>query len=85
MYSREVSTTFILSDATLSTQTAMSTNSTTILYTEESKTEYKKTVTHTITHSSSTVEPVDGSFSTVGAQISELDTIGFDEVIDLDE
>jgi hypothetical protein len=45
---------FILSDATLSTQTAMSTNSTTILYTEESKTEYKKPVTHTITHSSST-------------------------------
>jgi hypothetical protein len=31
------------------------------------------------------VEPVEGSISTVAAQISELDTVGFDEVIDLDE
>jgi hypothetical protein len=38
---------FILSDATLQHKTAMSTNSTTILHTEESKTEYKNG--HTIT------------------------------------
>jgi hypothetical protein len=69
---------FILSDATLTTQTEMSTNPTFFFYAGESENDYDNTVASTRTHSIVAVEPVEGSISTVAAQISELDTVGFD-------
>jgi hypothetical protein len=68
---------FILSDATLTTQTEMSTNPTFFFYAGESENDYDNTV-EARTHSIVAVEPVEGSISTVAAQISELDTVGFD-------
>jgi hypothetical protein len=60
-----------------------------LFYEEESETDDEISVSNTTPHSKKSIvtveQPVEGSISTVAAEISELDKIDFDEVLVLDK
>jgi hypothetical protein len=81
-----VSASFFLSAATLNTQKCARTNSTYLFHAGESDTDDEKSDTVANTQSIVAVEmEVEGSISTLALEISELDKIGFDENLLLNE
>jgi hypothetical protein len=75
----------LVSVATLTTWNLASTHSTDVFYAEESDTDEEDRDSVAGRPSSEDVgEPVGDAIATIRAEISELDTIGFDETLELD-
>jgi hypothetical protein len=85
-YSPKVRVNVLLSAVTLTTWKGASTKSTCIFYTEESDSDEENSDSDANESSSGDVgQPVGDAVATIQAEISELDTIGFDETLLLDE
>ena len=88
-YSPKVCATILVLIATPRTRNDASTQHTLVFYTEESDSddsddENGESVTKPPSHES-VGEPVEDAISTMRAEISELDTMAFDETVALDE